>query len=150
MADPVLELYEAGSSRDSGVLISSSSQLSFGLVPAGTNSAVKKFDVWNDRNGIAGSDDATPQMNAFGSSVFDDFFAGTEVNGNLSMLEARSCGADGIPGDYQTAWTPIRPDTFLAMGLMPSNTKRTIELRVRVPYDADTFALDTPNLMLHF
>jgi hypothetical protein len=138
MAAPSFSFYQAGSTPSSGTPITLASQINFGLVEKGVISAVITIDIWNDRGGLAGSDIAVaPKLHAL--SVPDSIsviFAGTVSNGNLSMLEARSCGALNTSADQHQVWTPISLTSFLTMGDMPSNSKRSIELRLNVPYDA--------------
>lgn len=153
MPTPNLVLYESGSSPSVGVPVTSYTQIDFGMIERGTVSAKLTLDLWNDRNEELGADTAVaPRINAYfpGLSDFVEFFAGTTVNGFKSFLEGRSCGAFGVAGDYQTAWTAIRPDTFLELGDMPAHSKRILEFRLNIPYDAEDQDLGTPVLRLHY
>ena len=152
MAAPALTVFEQGSTDSSGTEITSSSQISFGVLAAGSTSDIITIDIWNDRGDVAGSDNATPRLSAFAaySPAQDDLFGGTESNGYVSMIEARSCGAYGVAGDYQSAWSKLSANGFLEMGELPSNCKRVIELRIVTPYDADPITEADFNLQLHY
>lgn len=140
--DPIISFYESGSTPSGGTQINSGNPIAFGSIQKSEISAVQTIDVWNDKNGSSADDAVAPKLTAISSP--DDvsiIFDGTAINGFVSMLEARSCGAFNVPADQQKDWTPIGPTEFLTIGDIPANAKRSIELRLNVPQDADTLAL---------
>lgn len=153
MAAPVISLYENDSTPLDGTVIDEDNPVDFGVVDKGVTSDTITIHLWNDKGGFVGSDLATPRLSAVPIDGGDDvapLFAGTEFNDFQSMVEARSCGSYGVAADQQVAWTPISPLDMLAMGAIPSNAMRVIELRIRVPQDSDTdFDLSTLTLRVH-
>lgn len=148
MPAPVFSFYEEGSMPGTGTIINSGNKVSLLNMQKGIANPLITIDIWNDKGGGAGSDTAiAPKLTAVdGSSDMTDLFAGTAGNGFKSMLEARSCRAYGVASDQQTAWSPIGEAQLLVMGNMPSNTKRTVEIRVNVPLDAPDISLSNFSL----
>lgn len=144
MPDPNMEMY-----LDSdGSKVTALNPVQFSLIEKGSVSDTITVWVWNDKDGVLGSDTAvTPNFSALhGSGDASIIFDGTAINSYVSMLEARSCGAQGVAADLITTWTPIAPDQILTLGDIPSNTAREIELRVNVPQDSSVLALVTFSL----
>lgn len=138
MTAPVITFYNEGSTTTGGTPIGPSNKISFLNIDKGIPSAIFTLDIWNDKGGSLGCDTAVaPRFFAMnGTDIVSPLFAGTAVNNFQSMIEARSCGAYGIAADQQTAWTPISPSSLLVIGNLPSNTKRSIQIRLNVPVDA--------------
>jgi len=94
--------------------------------------------LWNDKGGALGSASATGikiYIVCSDGSLEHPAFLGTVRNAYKSIIEARSVGGVNVPGDSQSTWTPISPWDFLAIGNMPRNSMRTIELRINPPLD---------------
>jgi hypothetical protein len=138
MVAPVFTLYNQGSTPTSGTAIGPGNKVSFLNLDKGMISSILTIDIWNDKGGLLGCDTAIgPRFFATnGTDIINPVFAGTITNNFKSMIEARSCGAYGTTADQQSDWTPISPTSLLVMGNMPSNTKRSIEIRLNVPIDA--------------
>lgn len=145
MPAPVMTLFLGGSTATTGTQVSSGNPLSLGLQAKGVASTPVTVDLWNDRGGGTGSDTATSVTLSSVNGVDDAsaIFNGTAGNGFQSMLEARSVGASGVSGDYQTVWSPLGPAASLSMGNIPSNAKRIIEVRLNIPQDAPDIDLKT-------
>lgn len=147
--DPIIEFYDADD-----VLISDgyySNIPSFGLVSKGVVSAVIRVWVWNDRE-LLGADSITTSLFHAIADVddVDAIFDGTAYNGNVSMLEARSQRAIGLPADRDSVWTPIGPINFLTLAALVSGTAREIELRLNVPPDAGDLPLAEFKMRLQY
>jgi hypothetical protein len=139
MPDPNMVFYHTDDS-----LVTAINPITFGsLTEKGNISSTFTVWVWNDRNAVLGSDTAvSPKISSLhGVDDVSIIFDGTIINSYLSMLEARTCGAINVAADLLTTWVPIRPDSFLTLGNMPSNTGREIELRLNVPQDANVLSL---------
>jgi hypothetical protein len=154
MAAPNIQFYE----YDDVDMLSELNPIEFGDVPRGstgipTDSLKQGVNLWNDRDGIAGSDEA---INIRISVLPDDedldseVFVGTEGNGFQPFLEARSKGAVNVSDDAQTDWTPISNDEFLEIGDMPRNSMRRIELRLNIPQDATSFVSKDYRLQVNY
>lgn len=142
MPAPVLTICEAGSDTSTATEYDAGNPIEFLNVDKGIPSAVLTIDIWNDRDGLAGSDLAVaPQLYTVDDDDLSAVWAGTATNGFQSMLEARSCGAVGAAADMQTDWTPISPTDLLILGDIPAGAKRLIEIRLNPPVDAPTVAL---------
>ena len=147
-----MSLYEDDSTHEDGTEITSGNKINFGGASMkGVPSEVYTLHLWNDKNGEAGSDDAVgPRISVVnGITDMGIIYAGTDINGNVSMLEARSCGAVGVAADNDSAWTPISPTAMLQVGDIPSDCMRVIELRMNVPQDATNLALAEFTLRVH-
>lgn len=137
MPAPVLVLYR----DDSVTLLDAAHDLDFGVVDKGTITPVQTVHLWNDKGGVADADTAVaPHFYALNAEDASILFAGTTLNGNVSMVEARSCAATNTPADQHEEWTPIGPTQILTLGDMPLNSLRTLEVRINVPTDAATLA----------
>lgn len=135
---------------DQGTEISSGNKINFGgQIEKGATSSVFSVWIWNDKDGLIGSGTAVnPRVFALSVGDLSVIFDGTVINGNVSMLEARSCLALNVAADAQDAWTPIGPAQFLDIGDIPRNAAREIQLRLRVPNDAADLALTTGSFKL--
>jgi len=151
MVAPAISFYEDDSTPDDGTVIDAFNPVPFGAVEKGTISDIITIHIWNDKGGDLGSDIATAPRLAAISGVTDMsvIFDGTDINGNVSMLEARSCGAFGTAADQQQDWTPLGPDSMLELGDIPSNCMRVIELRANIPQDADSLTVADFTLIVH-
>ena len=139
---PVMTICESGSTVSEATEYDDTNRISFADAQKGVATDILTVDVWNDRDGLAGSDDApAPAMYATNDDDVSVIFDGTELNGFESMLECRSCLGFNTPSDQQSAWTKVKPGSPLIMGNMPSQSKRTVEMRLNVPADADTLSL---------
>lgn len=145
MPAPVIDFLENDSDPfGGGTPINSGNPIAFGLVARGAASppssdAQNPIHVWNDQTGAVGSDTATNillTIAAADSNNSTPLLDGTALNGFTSMIEARSTDALGAPADGQNDWTVISPTEPLALGDMPSNSRRSVELRLNVPIDA--------------
>lgn len=138
MPAPLFQFYHDDSTPEAGTVVDTGNPLEFGVVDRARTSATVVVHVWNDKGGSLGSDTAVaPRFYADnGPDNIDDMFDGTAANDTESMIEARSCEAYGVAADAQSAWTPIGPGEYLELGDMPSNSRRSIEVRIRVPLDA--------------
>lgn len=154
MAAPNFQFYE----YDDVDLISTLNPIDFGDVPRGSqgipvDTLKQGVNLWNDRDGIAGSEEA---VNIRISVLPDDadlnteVFIGTAGNAFDPFLEARSNGAVNVSDDAQSAWTPISNDEFLEIGDMPRNSMRRIELRLNVPQDAASFVSKNYKLLVNY
>jgi hypothetical protein len=142
MPDPIFSLYEDDSTVTGGTPISSGNPIDFGRVEKGVISPTITVHIWNGKNDPTVPTAIGPRLyavNATGDASL--IFNGTPFNGHRSMLEARSCGSFHTPADQDTNWTPLSPLSLLAVGDMPSNSMREIELRMNVPLDAPTIPL---------
>lgn len=139
MASPLFTFMHDGSTPSSGTPVNSDNPIEFGDIEAGTATPAVKIDIWNDRGGGNESDTATSVRLLVLASpdAIEEFLLGTDENALQSMIEARSCTAYNTPADAQEAWTPISKTSGLEMGNMPSNSKRGIEIRMKVPSDAN-------------
>lgn len=152
MADPYFEVLEDPSSLTEGTPVSSGNPVDFGLIEKGSISDTIRINIWNDRDGSMGSDTAVaPRLHAVqGDDNPLTIFNGTTANGNVSMLEARSCGAYGVVADQHQEWYPIGPTEFLDMGDIPAGAMRQIELRLNIPIDAANLAINDFTLRVQF
>jgi hypothetical protein len=121
-------------------------------VEKGAISDIITINIWNDREATMGSGTATaPRLHAVqGDDNPTVIFNGTTANGNVSMLEARSCAAFGVVADAHTEWTPIGPTEFLDMGDIPAQAMREIELRLNIPIDAANLAISDFTLRVQY
>lgn len=149
MPAPSFDVYENDSDvLGGGTLINEENPISFGMVPKGTitvpvDEAKTPIHIWNDQSGEQGSDTATNikiTLVAADNNNDHPFFNGTELNNFEPMFEARSTDALNAVADAQSAWTPVSPSAMLSIGDMPSNSRRSIELRLNVPIDAPNAA----------
>lgn len=146
MPDPNLELYD-----DGGTIISSGNKVNFGSVEKGVTGDTIVLYVWNDKTGALGSDTAVaPRLYVSHTAAIADILAGTAANGNVSMIEARSCAGVNVAGDAHTAWTPVGPGSLLTMGNIPSDAAKQIEIRLNVPQDAPDVAVADFNIELSY
>lgn len=143
MPAPSFAFYEDDSnSLGAGTVINNGNPVAFGNVSVGANGVPidihqRRIHVWNDKGGIINSDTATGVL-VYCVNVSDPThraFAGTALNGHVSIIEARSVDAFGCPADAQSVWTPIGPSQLLSVGDMPRNSRRGIEFRVKPPVD---------------
>lgn len=143
MPAPVFSLYRNDSTVGGGTPLDAGHALDFAGADKGRATPLQTVHVWNDKGGGAGSSTAVaPIFFALsGAGDASPIFAGTPGNGAKSMLEARSCLALNVAADAQTEWTPISPTSTLVLGDMPSNSMRTIEVRLNIPVDAADLAL---------
>lgn len=140
--EPAFSFYEDDSNVTGGTVIDDANPIAFGSLPKGMISPIITVHLWNGKNDLSVDEAVSPKLFAqSGPGDAASLFAGTLFNGNVSMLEARSCAAFGVAADQQTEWVPIRPTSLLTIGNMPANTMRTIELRVNVPIDAPTLSV---------
>lgn len=118
-------------------LLDAGHPLLFGTLDKGTTSPTQTIHLWNhgDVNAVA------PHVLAMNADDDTVVFAGTALNGNVSMLECRSCAATGVPADQQEDWTPIGPTQILTIGDIPPGAMRTLELRIKIPVDSATLSL---------
>jgi len=149
MPVPSIDIFENDSDvLGNGTPINDENPIAFGIASRGSvtppaDEAQTPIHIWNDQTGALGSDTATNvKITVAAADNNNDIllFNGTELNGFQSMLEARSTDALNAPADAQSAWTPISPTDMLDIGDMPSNSRRSIELRANVPIDATSMA----------
>lgn len=149
MPVPVIDFFENDSDAlGNGTIIDTDNPIAFGLVPRGVISfplddAKKPIHVWNDQGGGNGSDAATNvklSIAAADNNNDTPIFNGTDLNGFVSMIEARSTDAVNVVADNQSTWTSISPSALLSLGDMPNNSRRGIEVRINVPIDAPATA----------
>lgn len=137
-----MTICEEGSTVSEAVEYDEDNRISFAGAQKGVATDILTVDVWNDRTGSEGSDDApAPALYASDDDDVSVMFDGTTMNGFESMLECRSCTGFNTPSDQQSAWTKVKPGSPLIMGNMPSGSKRTVEMRLNVPADADSLTL---------
>lgn len=157
MADPVPSLYENDSTPSGGTVINAGNPIAFGNVPKGTasepsDSGKYPIHLWNDKGGSAGSVDMKQVKigvkNSLGGNA-GEFISGTVLNGNQPFFEAKSSGAYGITDDAQSAFTRIGGDTFLDVGDIPSNCRRSILVKLNVAPDA-TVGSQVPQLVVDY
>jgi hypothetical protein len=142
MPVPVISIYHDDSTQTGGTPVDGTNPVDFTQLDKGTISPTITVHVWNGKNDPSVATAVTPKFYSVnGSGDASKIFNGTVSNGNKSMLEARSCAAIGTAADQQKTWTPISPAALLAMGNMPPNTMRTVELRLNVPIDAPDMPL---------
>lgn len=143
MPDPVFTICEAGSTESSATEYDAGNPIPFLDTDKGIPSDILTIDIWNDREGVFGSDTAVaPRLYAINDDNINQVFDGTALNGFVSMLECRSCLASpGVPADMQSDWTPLSPLSHLVMGDLPAGCKRTVEIRLNPPIDAPTLTL---------
>lgn len=142
MPAPSLSICEEGSSTTEATEYDGSNPIDFIDVDKGIPSPILTIDIWNDREGLVGSDEAVaPVLYTVNDDDLSAIWAGTTANGFQSMLEARSCNAFGVAADLHTDWTPISPTDLLVMGNIPAGAKRMIEIRLNPPIDAPTLTL---------
>jgi hypothetical protein len=142
MPAPAFSFYEDDSTVLGGTEINSGNPIDFGQVDKGTISPIITIHIWNGKNDITLDTAVAPKLyatNGVGDASL--IFNGTVFNNNESMLEARSCGSFGVAADQHEDWVPIKPSQLLTMGDMPTNSMRSIELRLNVPIDAPTLVL---------
>lgn len=148
MPAPVMSFYESDSTHDEGTVIDVDEPIFGGgegisaPFEKGVIGPIFTMHLWNDKGGGASSDVAVaPKISAVnGVTNMSIIFNGTDINGHVSMLEARSCGALGVAADQQQDWTPIGPTQTLTVGDIPSDCMRVIELRMNVPQDSADLA----------
>jgi hypothetical protein len=137
MPSPVIALYHDDSTVAGGTPLDSGHPIDFGGVDKGIVSPTITIHVWNGKGDGSVGVAVAPKLYAI--SGVDDaskIFNGTIFNDHTPMLEARSCAAVNTAADQQRDWTPISPVGLLAMGNIPANAMRTVELRLNVPIDA--------------
>ena len=148
MADPLLTVCEAGSTVGSATEYDAGNPIQLLNADIGIPTDPLSVDVWNDRDGSAGSTTAYfVKVRAMNDDDISAILAGTAGNGFQSMLEARSRGAFGVAADNQSAWTPISTAAKLSMGDIPAGCMRTLELRLNVPVDGSTISIK--NFFVH-
>ena len=146
MPDPNLELYD-----NSQVLVSVSNKVAFGSIEKGVQSATITVYVWNDKGGGLGSDTASaPKLFVSYTEAIADVLNGTAANGNVSMIEGRSCSGMNVAGDGHINWTPLGPASLLTLGDIPSNAAKQIELRLNVPQDSPDVAFAIFNFEISY
>lgn len=147
MPTPNLEFYDT-----TGALISNANPISLGLATKGIATPPHAVWLWNNKANASPVDTASVISITVLSSPDDGsfLFNGTELNGNTSMMEARSCRATGTPADAHKAWTKITPTSPLTLGPMPNNSSREIEIRLNVPPDAANHALASLSLKVNY
>lgn len=158
MSTPSFEWLEDGSTPITGVEIDNAHPIEFGECRKGNTvypqTVVQRtINLWNDRNGVSGSDTATGitiTVVALDNDPDHVAFVGTDLNGGGSCFQARSVGSFNCSADSQTDWTTISPSEGLSIGDMPSNSMRAIQVRVVVPVDIDAFAEDAFELRVNY
>ena len=147
MVDPLIRFYE----QDDATLITNSgvNPLSFSAsgspldVGASNLSPIASghfpMHLWNDKDGSLGSDEATNIKIFIKDSTGGNtgkFISSTVLNGSLPFYKIRSFGSFGASDDLQSEYTKVGGTTYLAIGDIASNQRRSIWALLDLPADA--------------
>jgi hypothetical protein len=152
MADPCPQFYD----NDDATLIDSANKINFGNISKGTISEPlddkkRPIHLWNRKGSTLAVDMLEVKIGVKdnGGGNTGEFISGTVQNGYQPVFEARSDGSQGITDDAQSSWTRVGGDTFLNIGDIPTNARRSIYVRINLPPDA-TVESNEPILVVDY
>lgn len=108
---------------------------------AGIPTTAVQRNLWNDKGGSTGSDDANElRIFALSRDTGVGYYSVDDEIAANGWIEVRAIGSGGpgAPPVQTTPWTPVGRGRFLHLRVLPSDGKREIEIRLNVPAGAGT------------
>jgi hypothetical protein len=143
MAEPAPGFYQNNSSPSTGTPLNDLSPVNFGLVPRASIvnplAALNfPFHLWNDKGGgiLPKMEDVEILIKNPAGGDTGQILVGTAGNGNLPFYEVKSSGSLGCNDDAQSDFSPVGALVALAIGDIPANARRSLHVRMNLPYDA--------------